>query len=49
MSPFKSKAQFDKFLQLEREGKLKTGTTRKWLKETKNFKRLPKRKKNDNS
>jgi len=43
--PFKSQAQFKKFLLLEKQNKLPTGTTRKWLAETKNFKKLPKHKK----
>lgn len=43
--PFKSKAQMKKFMILEKEGKLPLGTTRKWLSETKNFKKLPAHKK----
>ena len=46
MSPFQSKAQISKFLILEKSGKIPTGTTRKWLSETPNLKKLPKHKKN---
>ena len=43
--PFKSIAQFHKLFALEKEGKLKRGTARKWAKETKNLSKLPQRKK----
>lgn len=43
--PFKSQAQIAKFRSLEKQGKLPPGTTAKWLKHTKNVKKLPKRKK----
>jgi hypothetical protein len=41
--PFRSKKQIAKFAELEKQGKLKPGTTAKWLKETPNPKALPKR------
>lgn len=34
MPPFKSEAQRRKFLELEKKGKLKPGTTEKWNEET---------------
>ena len=40
---FKSKAQAAKIAKLEKEGKVKPGTTKKWASETKNFKKLPDR------
>jgi len=43
--PIKSIAQLHKLYALEKEGKLKRGTARKWVKETKNLSKLPQRKK----
>jgi len=42
--PFKSKAQMRKFAAMERSGELPPGTFERWLRETKNPKRLPERK-----
>ena len=39
--PFLSKRQMKKFFALEDEGELPKGTAKKWLKETKNVKKLP--------
>lgn len=41
--PFASKAQARKIAQLEKEGKVAAGTTKKWAAETKNKARLPER------
>lgn len=41
MPPFKSESQRKKFIQLEKEGKLKPGTVKKWEAETKG--QLPER------
>lgn len=41
--PFKSKAQAAKIAQLEKEGKVKKGTTKEWAKATKDIKNLPER------
>ena len=41
--PFRSKSQFRKFKMLESSGKVPKGTVEEWLKETKNFKKLPER------
>lgn len=43
--PFKSKSQMRKFFQLEKEGKLPTGTAKAWADETPNIKKLPNKKK----
>ena len=42
--PFKSKAQARKLAELEKEGKVKAGTTKKWAAETGDFEKLPDRK-----
>ena len=42
--PFKSKAQMRKFAAMEQAGELPPGTFDRWLRETKNLKRLPERK-----
>jgi hypothetical protein len=41
MAPFKSEAQRRKFIELEKQGKLKTGTVAKWNSET--TKQIPER------
>lgn len=41
--PFKSKAQVAKMAELEKEGKVKKGTVKEWMKETHNPKKLPER------
>lgn len=43
MAPFKSKAQLGKIAVLEKQGKLPKGTVKKWSKETKDIKHLPKK------
>jgi len=39
--PFKSKAQMRKIAAMERAGELPPGTFDRWMRETKNLKRLP--------
>ena len=41
--PFRSKAQHRKFIIMEKSGDIPEGTTAQWMKETKNFKKLPER------
>lgn len=41
--PFKSKAQQRKIAELEKQGKVKPGTTEAWAKETTNLRSLPER------
>lgn len=41
--PFKSKAQAAKIAELEKQGKVKKGTTKEWASKTPNMKTLPKR------
>lgn len=43
--PYKSIEQMHKFFALEKEGKLPMGTAMKWMHETPNITRLPKKKK----
>ena len=45
--PFHSKKQMKKFFVLEDQGELPKGTSKKWLKETKNAKKLPEKVKNE--
>lgn len=40
MSPFKSKAQMRKMFELEKQGKVKSGTAMEWAKNT-SMKKLP--------
>lgn len=42
--PFRSQAQRRKIAQLEKEGKVKPGTSKKWESETKNPNALPEKK-----
>lgn len=42
--PFQSQKQIAKIAELERQGKIKKGTSEKWAKETPNIKKLPVRK-----
>jgi len=42
--PFKSKAQMRKFAAMERAGELPPGTFERWMRKTKDPKRLPERK-----
>lgn len=42
--PFKSKAQQRKMFELEKQGKIKSGTAEQWAKETPNIDKLPERK-----
>jgi hypothetical protein len=42
--PFKSKAQMRKIAAMERAGELPSGTFERWMRKTKNPKRLPERK-----
>lgn len=46
--PFISKEQMKKFFVLEKQGKLKKGTAKKWADKTPNIKKLPKRVKKAN-
>ena len=41
--PFKSKAQVRKFGAMVKSGKISKATFKKWVKHTKNMKKLPKR------
>jgi len=47
--PFKSKAQMRKIAAMERAGELPPGTFDKWMRETRNPKRLPERKSGNRS
>jgi len=42
--PFRSKAQMRKFAAMEQAGELPPGTFERWMRKTKNPKRLPERK-----
>ena len=47
--PFLSKKQMKKFSVLEDQGELPKGTSKKWLKETKDTKKLPEKVKKEKS